>query len=1030
MSPVSRVPLSDRTNANPESGPAPGSAESTKHDLETFEESHTLHPEMSEADTKLWRKKFSKYHQATRPKGVGFVQRKLSTMTEWHSYRKCKFEELTVSGQKRPNIDHTDEFPNKKANTLIRQSPANTAPPQMQPQDPPSHPCMPEGDPTTGDLAPSNFDTIDAEPSSHQPVFNWLPHSNSHIDPDPTNLDFIESSDLNQHLYPSHYQSELNEMHATFNSGDITNEFCTPNQSTPSHHRADLDGVYTTLDSEDITNKFNAPNQSAPMSEPFIKIQDQLQPLEASDIQVFNGVRFISPIPNLYDRNKTFNTDVVRSKRHSVWNIPKGREPVNQVISMWTQVLDPQLPFFKQALNVQPLVSYECTISIIEDIHVLFGYEAEFSANGELLPISSLEEARMPDNGAQVKIRSKQLRQNGVQHQRMCNRCKTKRDTQSRSGYAGTYFGDQLRICYHHISNSSPDYMNFFLFRPLCLECIRKFLERFLASFLKPILFHFTVCNHIVEPEAMNIYLWMLVGLSPASELWDLCHECKQSISMELGDIGDRPICPHEADEQTATSTSTPSKIVSVKRILRDIRLPRADMTLRYRWSIIGTTQLTYPLSTLLDQNVVDEGAIDQDVVVDEGLVDNRLVTDDIPSMYLPNVDSPSAATVLVQIDGESDDIKQLLDYFRAEDGHHYRPCNYSVKEAEKNLRHQLTTLMVVLDIASTSIQPTILNTIVKPLGFAIGLSAISKLEFALRIGFRYKCSCCNVLCSILAMQAHQLFHPNKGFFAENCSFYRTSIDEYVQQEAKQLSGDLASYNEWQCASKITSANDLPDANQLLDLHPSLGKIMLSYSDQLLNSKMIVNASQSTAPGISTVVIGCCRSSSWLKSYHPTKFRNDFYTTAIVLEAAVRQLGVTPDLRTVHMLYNETSLDLGGLTSTRWSRPHRHLVTMLQTLASGSNVTLVILGLDGSTLIKQHWKHLNDRCVKLGITLSLMFWVSPHFYGPWLIADFVTSEETLDSSHQLNLISLRMRRLAALRSVTKHAKVSTLRNMI
>ena len=42
------------------------------------------------------------------------------------------------------------------------------------------------------------------------------------------------------------------------------------------------------------------------------------------------------------------------------------------------------------------------------------------------------------------------------------------------------------------------------------------------------------------------------------------------------------------------------------------------------------------------------------------------------------------------------------------------------------------------------------------------------------------------------------------------------------------------------------------------------------------------------------------------------KLWNNFYTTAAVLKAAVRQLGVIPDMRRVHMVYARMSLKGGN----------------------------------------------------------------------------------------------------------------------
>ena len=52
-----------------------------------------------------------------------------------------------------------------------------------------------------------------------------------------------------------------------------------------------------------------------------------------------------------------------------------------------SQISDQQLPFFNEVLNVEPLASIDDTNSIIMNIHVLFGFEADFLATGGLSPI-------------------------------------------------------------------------------------------------------------------------------------------------------------------------------------------------------------------------------------------------------------------------------------------------------------------------------------------------------------------------------------------------------------------------------------------------------------------------------------------------------------------------------------------------------------------------------------------------------------------------------------------------------------------
>ena len=63
----------------------------------------------------------------------------------------------------------------------------------------------------------------------------------------------------------------------------------------------------------------------------------------------------------------------------------KGITP-SDIRVLWSQVLDRQLTFLNEALNVEPLAKIDDTVTIIQGIHLVFGFKAEFSNADRLLP--------------------------------------------------------------------------------------------------------------------------------------------------------------------------------------------------------------------------------------------------------------------------------------------------------------------------------------------------------------------------------------------------------------------------------------------------------------------------------------------------------------------------------------------------------------------------------------------------------------------------------------------------------------------
>ena len=133
-------------------------------------------------------------------------------------------------------------------------------------------------------------------------------------------------------------------------------------------------------------NESDELDQSVRILGPIGHIRNELERIRISEIEVVNETWLITAVPGRTTAGiSTSTTKTARVRRRLKWNV-NSRASHSSVDALWSQVLDQQLPFFSEAVNVEPLANFGDTITIIQGIYRVFGFKATFSSTGELLP--------------------------------------------------------------------------------------------------------------------------------------------------------------------------------------------------------------------------------------------------------------------------------------------------------------------------------------------------------------------------------------------------------------------------------------------------------------------------------------------------------------------------------------------------------------------------------------------------------------------------------------------------------------------